>query len=108
MVEELREWRVLGARWSEVLGSVGVRAPLRRENVLLSDVRGGRLTSVRREGGRIVTLLVLVTWRETFVLRERLAVAVEELGGFGSREGDTLPRSRGGASAGVLAVDLSY
>jgi len=107
-VEELRECRVLGARWREELASVGVRAPLRRERVLLSDVRGGRLTPVRCEDGRIVEPLpVLVTGREIFVVRDELAEAVVELGGFGSLEGDTLLRSRG-VSAGMSAVDLSY
>jgi hypothetical protein len=106
-VEELRECRVLGARWREELASVGVRAPLRRERVLLSDVRGGRLMPVRCEDGRTVEpLLVLVTGRELFVVRDKLAKAVVELGGFGSREGDILPRSRG-VSAGMSAVDLS-
>lgn len=98
---------MLGARWRVELASVGVRAPLRRERVLLSDVRGGRLTPVRCEDGRIVEpLLVLVTGREIFVVRDKLAEAVVELGGLGSREGDTLPRSRG-VSAGISAVDLS-
>jgi hypothetical protein len=107
-VEEFRECRVLGARWMDELASVGVRAPLRRERVLLSDVRGGRLTPVRCEGGRTVEpLLVLVTGREVSVVLDKLAEAIVELGGFGSREGDTLPRSRG-VSAGVSAVDLSY
>jgi hypothetical protein len=107
-VEELRECLVLGARWREELASVGVRAPLRREKVLLSDVRGGRLTPVLCEDGRIVEpLLVLVTGRELFVVRDELAAAVVELGGLGSREGDTLPRSRG-VSSGTSAVDLSY
>lgn len=104
LVEELREWRVLGARWREVFDSVGVRAPLRREAVLLSEVNGGRLTPVLC--GRIdaVPVLALVNGREIFVGRGRLA---EELGGFGSRDGDTLPRSRC-VSAGMVAVDLSY
>jgi hypothetical protein len=108
LVEELRECRVLGARWRDELASVGVRAPLRRERVLFSDVRGGRLTPVRCEDGRIVEpLLVLVTVREIFVVRDKLAEAVVELGGFGSRDGDTLPRSRG-VSAGMSTVDFSY
>lgn len=108
LVEELRECRVLGARWRDEFASVGVRAPLRRERVLLSDVRGGRLTPVRCEDGRIVEpLLLLVTWREIFVVLDKLAGAVVELWGFGSREGDTLPRSRG-VSAGMSVVDLSY
>lgn len=107
-MEELRECRVLGARWREELASVGVRAPLRKEKVLLSDVRGGRLTPVRCEDGRIVEpLLVLVTGRELFVVRDELAVAIVELGALGSREGDTLPRSRG-VSIGTSAADLSY
>jgi hypothetical protein len=108
LVEELRECRVLGARWRDELASVGVRAPLRRERVLLSDVSGGRLTPVRCEDGRIAEpLLVLATGREIFVVRDKLAEAVVELGGFGSREGDMLPRSCG-VSAGISAVDLSY
>jgi hypothetical protein len=105
LVEELRECRV---RWRDELASVGVRAPLRRERVLLSDVSGGRPTPVRCEDGRIAEpLLVLVTGREIFVVRDKLAEAVVELGGFGSREGDMLPRSRG-VSAGISAVDLPY
>jgi len=108
LVEELRECRVLGTRCRDELASVGVRAPLRRERVLLSDVRGGRLTPALFEDGRILEpLLVLATGREIFVVRDKFAEAIVELGGFGSLEGDTLPRSRG-VSTGMSAVDLSY
>jgi hypothetical protein len=48
LVEALREWRVLEARCMEELevDSVGVLAPLRREEVLFSEVNGGRLMLV--------------------------------------------------------------
>lgn len=48
LVEALREWRVLGARCIEELevDSVGVLAPLRREEILFSEVSGGRLLLV--------------------------------------------------------------
>ena len=48
LVEALREWRVLGARCIEelVVDSVGVLAPPRREEVLFSEVNGGRLMLV--------------------------------------------------------------
>ncbi len=103
LVEELRECRALGARWRDELASVGVRAPLRRERVLFSDVSGGRLTPGRCEDGRTVVepLVVLATRREIFEVE-----AAAELGGCGSREGDTLPRSRG-VSAGRSAFELS-
>lgn len=107
-MEELRECRVLGARWRDELPSVGVRAPLRRERFLLSDVRGGRVTPVLCVDGRTLEpLAAVVTGREIFVLRGKLAEGMVELGGFGSLEGETLPRSRG-VSAGTSAVALSY
>jgi hypothetical protein len=74
---------------------------------LLSEVRGGRLIPVLCGLVDAVLVLVLLNGREIFVVRDELAGGAVVLGGFGSREGDTLPRSRG-VSAGMLAVDFSY
>ncbi len=88
LVEELRVWRVLGARCREELGSVGVLAPLRRKKVLFSDVSGGRLTADRCGGGRMEEFPLLVPGRDGFAVRGIPVEAGVELGGFGSREGD--------------------
>jgi len=44
----------LGRRWRElVVGSVGVRAPVRRDETLFSELRGGRLTIEREVLGSV-------------------------------------------------------
>jgi hypothetical protein len=77
LVEALRECRVLGRRWRDTVVSVGVRAPLRWERALLSDVSGGRLVPARC-GGRVVELLavLLVAGRVVWVVRDDLDEAL--------------------------------